>query len=256
MPSCAQLNANRENAQSATGPRSDEGKSTSSKNGITLGLYTAADYIRPGEQSDYDSRLDNLFKELAPRTTLEREFVAQIHRAHWRLRRCSLVEAQLSADANILDPMRAESPNFHTQLSLDRARAQASRQLRLAMAELRRLQTERQFRVDYFVPGYNTSKLGLTEVRAVCKDITDYKVKDARAAMLEVETFIARNDAPLPKVENPQPEPAAPEKSASLCKNQNQPHPVPRNATCPCGSGQKHKRCCGKNAPPVLQQAA
>jgi uncharacterized protein YecA (UPF0149 family) len=27
---------------------------------------------------------------------------------------------------------------------------------------------------------------------------------------------------------------------------------TPRNAPCPCGSGQKHKRCCGKEAPPVL----
>jgi uncharacterized protein YecA (UPF0149 family) len=27
---------------------------------------------------------------------------------------------------------------------------------------------------------------------------------------------------------------------------------VPRSAPCPCGSGEKYKRCCGKNAPPVL----
>jgi len=27
---------------------------------------------------------------------------------------------------------------------------------------------------------------------------------------------------------------------------------TPRNAPCPCGSGQKFKRCCGRNAPPVL----
>ncbi len=26
---------------------------------------------------------------------------------------------------------------------------------------------------------------------------------------------------------------------------------VPRNAPCPCGSGEKHKRCCGKDAPAV-----
>jgi len=28
--------------------------------------------------------------------------------------------------------------------------------------------------------------------------------------------------------------------------------PIPRSAPCPCKSGQKYKRCCGKNAPPVL----
>ncbi|MBS1828182.1 MAG: SEC-C domain-containing protein [Acidobacteria bacterium] len=31
---------------------------------------------------------------------------------------------------------------------------------------------------------------------------------------------------------------------------------TPRNALCPCGSGNKYKRCCGKNAPPVLGRAA
>src|SRR5208283_837695 len=31
---------------------------------------------------------------------------------------------------------------------------------------------------------------------------------------------------------------------------------VPRNASCPCGSKLKFKRCCGKNAPPVLHAAA
>ena len=31
---------------------------------------------------------------------------------------------------------------------------------------------------------------------------------------------------------------------------------TPRSAPCPCGSGQKYKRCCGHNAPPVLSKAA
>jgi uncharacterized protein YchJ len=33
-----------------------------------------------------------------------------------------------------------------------------------------------------------------------------------------------------------------PEKTAS----------IPRGAPCPCKSGEKYKRCCGKTAPPVL----
>jgi hypothetical protein len=31
---------------------------------------------------------------------------------------------------------------------------------------------------------------------------------------------------------------------------------IPRSAPCPCRSGEKYKRCCGKNAPPVLFGAA
>ncbi len=31
---------------------------------------------------------------------------------------------------------------------------------------------------------------------------------------------------------------------------------IPRGAPCPCGSGRKYKRCCGRNAPPVLHRPA
>ncbi len=31
---------------------------------------------------------------------------------------------------------------------------------------------------------------------------------------------------------------------------------IPRSAPCPCKSGQKYKRCCGRNAPPVLSAQA
>jgi hypothetical protein len=31
---------------------------------------------------------------------------------------------------------------------------------------------------------------------------------------------------------------------------------IPRGAPCPCKSGEKYKRCCGKNAPPVLNTRA
>ena len=31
---------------------------------------------------------------------------------------------------------------------------------------------------------------------------------------------------------------------------------TPRNAPCPCGSGQKYKRCCGRDAPGVIDRAA
>jgi hypothetical protein len=47
-------------------------------------------------------------------------------------------------------------------------------------------------------------------------------------------------------------EPSA-SKSASICKPAQQ---TARNAPCPCHSGEKFKRCCGKNAPPVLGMAA
>ncbi len=52
----------------------------------------------------------------------------------------------------------------------------------------------------------------------------------------------------LDTISQRQPEPAAQQAS---------PNPqTPRSAPCPCGSGEKYKRCCGKDAPPVLHHNA
>ncbi|MCC6590772.1 MAG: SEC-C domain-containing protein, partial [Bryobacterales bacterium] len=45
--------------------------------------------------------------------------------------------------------------------------------------------------------------------------------------------------------------------NATLCETKPPQSPqVGRNSTCPCGSGLKFKRCCGVNAPPILNRAA
>ena len=46
-----------------------------------------------------------------------------------------------------------------------------------------------------------------------------------------------------------------PQQNQNFAKRNAQPE-VGRNSPCPCGSGQKYKRCCGVNAPPILNQAA
>jgi preprotein translocase subunit SecA len=49
--------------------------------------------------------------------------------------------------------------------------------------------------------------------------------------------------------------PAEPSASHSTKRTQSARN-IPRNAPCPCHSGQKYKRCCGTNAAPVLFTAA
>jgi hypothetical protein len=74
---------------------------------------------------------------------------------------------------------------------------------------------------------------------AICPDATNRYLN----AIAEAYRKNKPNSAP----------PAAPAAPAP----QNEPNPqVPRSAPCPCGSGQKYKRCCGKDAPPVLFQTA
>src|SRR4051812_27900602 len=94
MSTEAQIAANIENAKHSTGPQTEAGKNTSSKNSVTFGLYSG-DFIRPGEEYTYASLRAALFEQLAPIGNLEETFVDEIHRGMWRLRRCGEVESHL-----------------------------------------------------------------------------------------------------------------------------------------------------------------
>jgi hypothetical protein len=165
MSTIAQITANQTNAQASTGPRTQEGKANSSRNATKLGLFSG-DYVRPDEQSLYDELNDSILRELAPAGILELNLASEIRRAMWRLRRCGEVEAALVSKFEHVDPMEASDKLMeHTQKSVDRARSQAHRLLHKCTAELRRLQTERQFR-----------RLTLTEAEAAEFGLANNKV--------------------------------------------------------------------------------
>jgi hypothetical protein len=175
MSTAAQITANQTNAQngiqakpyprnaeaqtSATGrgPSTQPGKDRSARNATTEGLFTARDFIRPNEHEQYAAHCAALHAELNPDGALENTFAEAIIGATWRLRRCAAVESRMAArmaevatDPGTLDPMEADDPTRRLQLSVDRARAQAHNLLRRSLAELRRLQTQRQLRTAMF----------------------------------------------------------------------------------------------------------
>jgi hypothetical protein len=213
MATEAQIAANRRNAESSTGPRTKEGKSRSSRNAVTFGIYSAAGFVLPEDNRLYHHFCDSFQKELSPKGAFEQTLAAEIVHAAWRLRRCAVVESNMvdpEMDSQ-LDPM-ADLIHAPTQQAVDRARAQSHRNLQRATAELRRLQTERQVRVAH--------------------------KKETNPSVSAAET---------------------PESPATK-RTQSEPTQITRSQPCPCGSGVKYKRCCGRNAPAVLngtlQQAA
>lgn len=238
MATSAQLTANLANAQHSTGPTTEEGKSASSQNALTTGLFTAAALIHPGEESLYADLEDALYAQLVPATVLEQNLAEEIVGATWRLRRCRLVESTL-AD---LDDDTAD----RRQISVDRARAQASRLLYKATAELRRLQTERILRDEVLPEGADLSEFGICDVERVVRAAERTQDRERRLRRKGIEDYFT----PLPKSPDftkqtqspPSPAPETPPETA-------------RNAPCPCGSGLKYKRCCGEKAPPKLYAA-
>ncbi len=216
MSSPAQSIANAINARSSTGPRTEEGKTTSSKNATTHGLFTDHDFIRPAEQSAYADLDKALNHDLAPQGMLEHELVNEIRRAMWRLRRCGLVEASMvptdhetgDDTGNIPDPMQVES-QAKLQISVDRARSQAHRLMHKCTAELRKLQTDRLYRNESTEDGTDLSYMGICDWRSIEKQLTQQSAAEFRLEglreTLRIDAMLA---APLPSSSE----------SASFCK--------------------------------------
>jgi SEC-C motif-containing protein len=245
MSTAAQIAANTINAQSSTGPRTEAGLAESSKNAINHGLFAQCDFIRPGEEEVYAQAKTELTDSLAPSGPLECNLANEIHRAMWRLRRCGQVEATIvigldNGNGVIFDPMEMASATADkVQRSVDRARSQSHRLLHKCTAELRKLQTERQFRNEHFVAGTDVSDLGISSYQSVRNNIDKQAAAQDRLELARLR--VAFNPACPPPAE-----------SGSFCKTEKSQPPTPRNAPCPCQSGEKYKRCCGKDAPPML----
>jgi hypothetical protein len=108
------------------------------------------------------------------------------------------------------------------QTSIDRARSAAQRTFHRSLKELRRLQAE------HLEPAMPIPALLMQ------------KLEEQRRRFAE---DAARHNS----AKQTQSEPAPSQAKPAL---------IPRCAPCPCKSGQKYKRCCGRNAPPVLFKAA
>jgi hypothetical protein len=278
MISDAQLAANQANSAFSTGPRTESGKSRSSKNALSFGLFTLNDFVRENEAEDYTKICTSLWSELTPEGTVEEFLTTELMSATWRLRRCRMVEEDL-AGITIIDPM--QNPETEKQQkSVDRARAQSHSIFHRCLAALRKVQTERGIRNQAFPESGPPEGLGLMDFLQVSKvkpfdpgpaspqpaptepDAPDAGM-DALMALAEQQIAQRFRDQGLAGLASviPTPAPAAtPAAMASNCKPAAA-VPVttpnfPRNAPCRCGSGAKFKRCCGKDAPPVLGRAA
>jgi len=246
MTTDAQNEANRRNAQASTGPVTPEGKSTSSRNAVSHGLFSAQDTLNETERTQFETLADAMNKDLAPEGILEQTLASEITRAAWRLRRCAAVEDSLVEADPYTDAM-AGATTCGTQKSVDRARLQTHRILNRTMTELRRLQNERRFRLEILPKDRDNGGLGLTSY----KDLMPALLAETRLELMK------RKLLNLDSLENMLGIVTAPPSETTATKQtQSVTVLTPRNALCPCKSGRKHKRCCGKDSPPVLFSAA
>ena len=236
MATEAQIAANRKNAQASTGATTAAGKARSSHNAFSSGLFSRGDFVLPDEQAQYAEFCASFQAHLEPEGPIEQTLSAEIIHAAWRMRRCSAVAAGLTGS---LDPM-VDPAAAQTQQAVDRARNDAHRAFQRSLSELRRLQTERQFRTESFPEDFDPPMLGI----ASFKDMAPALMIDTQRQLL-----LQKFEAPIPAA-NPEP------KQPFTIPTQSALGQTPRNSPCICGSGLKFKRCCGKGAPAVLNLAA
>jgi hypothetical protein len=231
MATEAQIAANRINAQASTGAATAAGKARSSRNALSTGLFSRGDFVLPDEQAQYAEFCASFQTHLEPEGPIEQTLTAEIIHAAWRMRRCSAVAAGLTGS---LDPM-VDPAAAQTQQAVDRARNDAHRAFQRSLSELRRLQTERQFRTESFPEDFDPATLGI----ASFKDMAPALMIDTQRQLLLQK--LRPNQEPKPLFTIP---------------TQSALGQTPRNSPCTCGSGHKFKRCCGKGAPAVLNLAA
>jgi hypothetical protein len=79
--------------------------------------------------------------------------------------------------------------------------------------------------------------------------------KSVDRARAQAHRILHKCTAELRKLQAERKAAETPAKKPVTQETQSQPAGTPRNAQCPCGSGEKHKRCCGRNAPPFINAA-
>jgi hypothetical protein len=230
MATPAQIKANQSNAQHSSGPRTAEGKARSAANGMRHGFCSQTVLLPGDDPAEYQALLEELRDHFPCIDLNDDRFVREMTNAEWRLRRVRRHQEVLLTDA--CEQIAAADPS----LDPDRVQARAYDQLLAksgSLAVLMRYETKFERQYDRAYHGWFTyqNEKRRNEMRMFFPSPS----KKELAAMLqpEVQEPLSSADKDLPSEPNSAPK-------------------IARNAPCPCGSGRKYKRCCGRGTPPTL----
>ena len=192
-----------------------------------------------GDRAEFLALAAEAQAQLRPEGFLELHFAAEIFRDTWRLNIMATVDESTFSE-DFLETRSKYRDRLNTAV-------------RRNTQELRRLQTDRILNERW--------NLALP-APASAKDVLRFeKAKPIRPENNEIRKNEAIPDTVPPSV------PAIPsinaaetrlhaqieaEERLELAEFAQRTKVIPRNAPCPCKSGEKYKRCCGKEAPPVL----
>lgn len=186
-----------------------------------------------GDHAEFMALAEEAQSQLRPEGFLELHFAAEIVRDTWRLNIMATIDESAFSEGT-LDGRRKYRDRLNTSV-------------RRNTMELRRLQTDRHLnnRWNLALPAPVSARDVLRFEKANPIRPRNNEIRKSEPIPDTVQTAESRLHAQIEAEEQ--------RELAEFAKRTKQ---IPRNAPCPCNSGDKYKRCCGKEAPPVLYQAA
>ena len=116
MSTEAQIDANRQNAQKSTGPKTAEGKAAVSQNAVKHGLFAAEAVITGEDPADYELYSDKYLAELLPVGMVESMLAERIVSLSWRLKRAERIQNEVFDDmieSEVTNPSAIRSRENH-----------------------------------------------------------------------------------------------------------------------------------------------
>src|SRR5581483_7248239 len=126
----AQNIANISNAQHSTGPRTEEGKASSSRNSLSHGL-TAKTVLLPGEDpAEYQTFAEGVRKDFESHNATQSALIQELIDIQWRLLRVPAIEARILSE---------ESPDLKALANIGLYAGRLKRQYSATLKEILRL---------------------------------------------------------------------------------------------------------------------
>ena len=94
MATEAQINANKENSQKSTGPRTAKGKKAVSQNAVKHGFFMREVVVKDEDQAAFDRYREAMLAEMGPAGVMESSLAERIVSLAWRLRRAERMQDQ------------------------------------------------------------------------------------------------------------------------------------------------------------------
>ncbi|HET8548723.1 MAG TPA: DUF3418 domain-containing protein [Bryobacteraceae bacterium] len=117
MATAAQISANQQNAQFSTGPRTEAGKQTVSRNSFVHGLAAKHFFLHEEDKLLFEQLRESLVDHYKPATAHERALLDELAEARWRCRTARIMEN------SFFDTLITEQRKADSSLTVERALA-------------------------------------------------------------------------------------------------------------------------------------